>query len=310
MPASAIYRASPGKIPASHRTIATLEDPCLRLLLCGYGQLLPKQWTFSRLCEPFWRLYWNSSPGATIRCGNLTVDLDPSSVVLVSPNAACTTTNTGTMDHLYLHFHSVAFHHQTASEIAVLPMAQPLLGIGEKLVELMKMQTLCTWQISLTARSFIGMVLAQTHPDMRRSPQLDARVLKVLSYIDEHLQPNTTNAELARLARMNVSSLNQLFKEQIGHTLQVHIRIKRIEKASLMLQFSDASIEQIAEATGFCDRYHFTRVFRSVQKMTPAAYRLSNTPATTDLAGSSTVLHAPVISIPSGTPPEKRGGAK
>jgi len=297
MPASVIYRASPGKIPESHRTVATLEDPCVRLLLCGYGQLLPNQWNFSRLSEPFWRLYWNSSPGATIRCGNLTVDLDPSSVVLVSPNTACTTTNDGTVDHLYLHFQSVAFHHQSASEVAVLPMTQPLLGIGENLVKLMKMQTLCTWQISLTARSFIGMVLAQTHPDMRRSPELDARVIKVLSYIDEHLQPNTTNAELARVARMNVSSLTQLFREQVGHTLQAHIRIKRIEKASLMLQFTDASIEQIAEATGFCDRYHFTRVFRSVQKMTPAAYRLSNAAQSSTPAGNSTILHAPVISI-------------
>lgn len=265
-------------LPPGYRVLTDLDDPCVRLLLCGYSPLVAGRWRFHRHHEPFWRLYWNDAPGATIQCGDLTIPLDPSGVVLVSPNVACTTEATAMTHHLYLHFHSIALQQEMPTEVIVLPMEQPLEGIVKHLVDLIKASENGSWEISLAARAFISTVLTLARPAQRKSPRLDRRVLKVLSWIEDHFHTPVTNAELARLAGMNAHTLNQFFNQQVGHSLQTHIRIKRIEKASLMLQFSDESLEQIAEATGFCDRYHFTRVFRTIQKVTPAAYRQSCTP--------------------------------
>jgi transcriptional regulator GlxA family with amidase domain len=39
------------------------------------------------------------------------------------------------------------------------------------------------------------------------------------------------------------------------------------------LHHSALSIEQIAERCGFCDRYHFSRVFQKHREMGPATFR-------------------------------------
>ena len=50
-------------------------------------------------------------------------------------------------------------------------------------------------------------------------------------------------------------------------------RRQRVERACVLLHATGNSIEQIAEATGFCDRYHFTRVFTRLRGVSPAAFR-------------------------------------
>ncbi len=40
-----------------------------------------------------------------------------------------------------------------------------------------------------------------------------------------------------------------------------------------MLSHSEISIKDVAEATGFCDRYHFSRVFKQLRGVGPAEYR-------------------------------------
>jgi len=248
-----------------------LEDPRLRLLVCGYTRIHPNLWNFSRVSLPYWRLYWNTSAGASVRCENVTTPLNPSQAVLIRPNAVFSTQITKACDHLYIHFQIPAMATPTAPSLIRLPMKSPLAELGKNLCALLKSPTPATWTVSLTARALVELAMAKLPCD--DTPKTDARILKVLSYMDEHLKPSTSNSDLAREARMSVGALNHLFKEQTGHSLQALLRRKRIEKAVMLLQFSDLSIEQIAEETGFCDRYHFSKVFRTFQGAGPAAFR-------------------------------------
>jgi len=250
-----------------------LEDPRLRLLVCGYTRIHPNRWNFSRVSLPYWRLYWNTSAGASIRCENVTTALTPSQAVLIRPNAAFSTQNSRACDHLYIHFQVPAMATSAAPALIRLPMKSPLAELGKSLCTLLKSPDPVTWTVSLTARSLVELALAMTDLPCRDTPKTDARILKVLSYMDEHLKPSTSNSDLAREARMSVGALNHLFKEQTGHSLQALLRRKRIEKAVMLLQFTELSIEQIAEETGFCDRYHFSKVFSTFQGAGPAAFR-------------------------------------
>lgn len=249
-----------------------LEDPCLHLLVCGYTRILPNHWNFSGVSLPFWRFYWNRSPGASIQCHDQTIELTPDVAVLMRPNAVFSTVNCQECGHLYIHF-QMAVRSDSSSHVIRLPMTSPLLGIGQSLLQLVKAREPVVWQVSMVARSLVTLATAIGVPHGDAAVKLDPRVLKVISYMEAHLKPSTSNADLAREARMSSGALNQLFKQSFGYSLQAYLRIKRIEKAALMLQFSDGSIEQIAEETGFCDRYHFSRVFRSLQGISPAAFR-------------------------------------
>jgi AraC-like DNA-binding protein len=250
-----------------------LEDPRLRLLVCGHTRIQPNRWNFSRLSFPYWRLYWNASAGASIRCEKETVPLTPSQAVLIRPDAIFSTRNTKPCGHLYVHFQIPAVVLSSAPSIIRLPMKSPLPELIASICKLLRTSHPPAWKVSFHARALVELALAIADIHPGGAPGTDARVLKVLSYMDDHLKPNTSNADLAREARMSASALNHLFKDQVGHSLQAFLRRKRVEKAALLLQFSDLSIEQIADETGFCDRYHFSKVFRSLQGVGPAAFR-------------------------------------
>lgn len=255
-------------------TLNSLEDPRLRLLVCGFKRILPNRWNFSKVSYPLWRLYWNSSPGASIRCGGRTIPLKPSAAVLVPPNTLLSTVNQKECGHLYLHFQAPLDGRKSLPRAVEIPMTPPLVEIARSLQGELDGAEPSVWRVSLMGRAMVEMALASADFGQDDGPRLDARIVKVLSYMDDHLAPNTTNTDLAREARMSAGALNRLFKDQTGHSLQAHLRFKRIEKAGLLLQFSELSIEQIAAETGFCDRYHFSRVFRTVQGVSPAAFRL------------------------------------
>jgi transcriptional regulator GlxA family with amidase domain len=51
------------------------------------------------------------------------------------------------------------------------------------------------------------------------------------------------------------------------------VQARRIAVASQQLLFTEKSIEQIAQETGFADRFHFSRVFALHKQYPPAAYR-------------------------------------
>jgi transcriptional regulator GlxA family with amidase domain len=72
---------------------------------------------------------------------------------------------------------------------------------------------------------------------------------------------------------MSVNSFLRLFRAETGETPQNWSRQKRLENACRLLQFSSETVERIAELSGFCDRYHFSRVFKSKYGSGPAGHR-------------------------------------
>ncbi|MBN2643365.1 MAG: helix-turn-helix transcriptional regulator, partial [Victivallales bacterium] len=53
--------------------------------------------------------------------------------------------------------------------------------------------------------------------------------------------------------------------------------LRTVALAASLLLHSKMSIDEIAEHTGFCDRYYFTRVFRKFRYTSPAKFRRGQT---------------------------------
>ena len=73
--------------------------------------------------------------------------------------------------------------------------------------------------------------------------------------------------------RASVNTMFRQYQRELGMSPQAYLRQKRIEKACALLYDPERSIKQVAEETGFCDRYHFSRTFKDSQGITPFAYR-------------------------------------
>lgn len=96
---------------------------------------------------------------------------------------------------------------------------------------------------------------------------------RVVEYLDAHLPKRVDLAQLAALAGLSQSHFSRAFKASTGmapYRWQLDARIRR---AQALLIDTRASLDQVAEATGFADAVHFGRTFRKLTGATPAAWR-------------------------------------
>lgn len=96
---------------------------------------------------------------------------------------------------------------------------------------------------------------------------------RVLEYLDASLPDHVALADLAVLSGLSQWHFSRAFKASTGmapYRWQLETRIRRAQ--SLLLD-TRASLEQVAEATGFADAVHFGRTFRKIIGTTPAAWR-------------------------------------
>lgn len=68
----------------------------------------------------------------------------------------------------------------------------------------------------------------------------------------------------------------KLFKKNTGLNVGEYIRKVRIERASLMLAGTSASLSEISHSCGFFDQSHFCKVFKRFTGLSPAKYRTAH----------------------------------
>lgn len=103
--------------------------------------------------------------------------------------------------------------------------------------------------------------------------KIDQRLLNALNYLEGHLEQAVDNSKLADVIHIHPQTMLRLFKIELGKAPQEYLRQMRVDKACWFLRFTDETIKAIAEKTGFCDRYHFTKVFSRVMGRSPARFR-------------------------------------
>ena len=99
------------------------------------------------------------------------------------------------------------------------------------------------------------------------------RVLKVLRFIEISIDKKLSNSELASIVNMAPNSFARLFKEEINIILHNFIQKRKIARACNLFEHSNKTIEDVTFELGFSDRYHFSRVFKSITGITPAVYK-------------------------------------
>lgn len=100
-----------------------------------------------------------------------------------------------------------------------------------------------------------------------------ARLNRVLDFMRQNYAPDIRLWELAQLAGMSSNYFCELFKQSKGLSRHQYLLQLRISRAKACLRNPEATVSQVAEATGFADQSHFTKVFRRIVGITPAQFR-------------------------------------
>ncbi len=98
---------------------------------------------------------------------------------------------------------------------------------------------------------------------------------KILEYVDAEVESGrrTDIATLAAYSGYSRRHLQRLFLSVTGMGLGEYIRRRRLNRAALLLRFSQRGYQDIALSVGFDSQQSFNREFRKSAGMTPAQYR-------------------------------------
>ena len=99
------------------------------------------------------------------------------------------------------------------------------------------------------------------------------RMLRVLLYIQKHLDEQISLDELARVACFSPFHFHRIFRGMMGESLKEHIRRLRLERAGIQLRKSSTSITQIAFQAGYEALESFIRAFKEIFGVAPSEYR-------------------------------------
>lgn len=107
----------------------------------------------------------------------------------------------------------------------------------------------------------------------RENPKYSEPIQRCCNYIEMNLNRNIHAQELADMIGYSVTYFTRRFREETSFGISDYVKAARIERAKILLETSENSVQEISEKLGFTTRNYFTKCFREITGMTPVEYR-------------------------------------
>ena len=96
---------------------------------------------------------------------------------------------------------------------------------------------------------------------------------RIKQYIDQHLDEELSEKDLAEQLYVTPSHFSRLFKQEEGIGCREYIIARRLERAKNLLCSSDLRVGSIAAAVGYKDVNYFSASFKKYTGKAPGEYR-------------------------------------
>ncbi|VVP56317.1 helix-turn-helix domain-containing protein [Pseudomonas fluorescens] len=104
------------------------------------------------------------------------------------------------------------------------------------------------------------------------------QILRVDTFVNEHINHCIRTTELASLLGLSVSHFSHAFKKKTGMTPMTYVAAARVDAARRFMLCSANSLSEVALSHGFCDQSHFCRVFKRETGFSPQSWRKLHAP--------------------------------
>ncbi|NBC84137.1 MAG: helix-turn-helix domain-containing protein [Bacteroidetes bacterium] len=292
------------KVPASgdpSSRIQSFETLKMHVLCCRYWWL--DKWKSYKMTFPYWRLYWNKTPGAYVQSHHK-IYLSPDVLIIIPPNTPFSTGIDGEVTdekhdqydlvgnwirsrseekscimnakilHLFIHFNLGSQLDHTRADIYRLEISNEQVQLVEHIIDKLLVEgTSFDIQTSLDIYQLILSGVNQLPPDAFETRKMDSRLFFLLDFIEDNVDQNLQNELLAGKMNMATNAFTRFFREQMQSSPQEYVRQLRIARACDLLGHSTLTIDEIADNCGFSDRFHFSKVFKKIKDISPAEYK-------------------------------------
>ena len=231
-------------------------------------------WIQENLRTPFWRCYWNVTEGGFFKIGNEVIKLRNDLIYIVPGYMYFSTFAEKPFEQFYIHFTPPEKYFSIDCGVQTAPIMEQWKQHWLEWYELGKNRKKDFFRRGLLADIILAeALLAMPKELMQVRFELSPVIRHAIGLITAHFADPPSNSRLAEECKVELRTFLRKFRAETGETPQQFSRRLRVEKACEYLSYTDMSIEEIAERTGFADRYYFSRIFYRLQNIPPARFR-------------------------------------
>ena len=117
-----------------------------------------------------------------------------------------------------------------------------------------------------------GNMLDPTQQKMQKTPSNFA-IYHILHYIDQEYLNISSIKAVAQHTAYSEYYISHLFSEKMGMTIKEYITRKKVLHAAALLQDSNITVSETAEAVGFASAHSFRLAFKRYLQCSPTEYR-------------------------------------
>jgi len=103
-------------------------------------------------------------------------------------------------------------------------------------------------------------------------------IRRTVSYIADHYKEKIEREDLCTIAAMSRTVFSDMFHEVTGMTTKEFLLGLRVRKAQFLLQYTDKTLNEIADETGLYDKSRLSHIFCEHFGMTPMQFREQTRP--------------------------------
>jgi AraC family transcriptional regulator len=124
-----------------------------------------------------------------------------------------------------------------------------------------------------SVESLLAELMAAAARIPRETSHRPAWLSRIVERLAVEYAERLTLDELSREAGVHPVHLSRVFRKCVGEGIGEYVHRLRVRAACEQILEPEISIAEVSLALGFADQSHFTRAFRRVTGMTPAAFR-------------------------------------
>lgn len=128
------------------------------------------------------------------------------------------------------------------------------------------------WDRHVSCRIRIMQLYLEIIKECENKHKYSKDISAAIEYIHTNFKRNFSGREIAEHISMSVSGLRAKFTRQTGQTIVEYRNSLRISAALEMLESCQFTVTEIAAELGFCDVYHFSKIFKESVGCPPTKY--------------------------------------